>query len=85
MLPPALGGLRTRVPPIPGQDAPGSISKIMSQWGGRPIETPLLYQKPPAVDWESLGQRISDMVADSMDLSSKKGMIPTQEIPLLSV
>jgi len=28
MLPPALGGLRVRVPPIPGHPAPGSMSKI---------------------------------------------------------
>ena len=29
MLPPALGGLRFRVPPVPGRCAPGSMSKIM--------------------------------------------------------
>ena len=28
MLPPALDGLRTRAPPIPGHHAPGSMSKI---------------------------------------------------------
>ena len=28
MLPPALGGLRFRVPPVPGQHAPGSMVKI---------------------------------------------------------
>ena len=28
MLPPALGGLRSRVPPVPGRRAPGSMEKI---------------------------------------------------------
>ena len=28
MLPPALGGLRFRVPPVPGRHAPGSMEKI---------------------------------------------------------
>ena len=28
MLPPALGGLRSRVPPVPGRHAPGSMEKI---------------------------------------------------------
>ena len=44
MLPPALGGLRVCVPPVPGHPAPGSVAKIMFQ-GDCPLGTPQLYQK----------------------------------------
>ena len=44
MLPPALGGLRVCVPPVPGHPAPGSVSKISFQ-GDYPLATPQLYQK----------------------------------------
>ena len=37
MLPPALGVLRTRVPPIPGRHAPGSMEKIKNQTETRPL------------------------------------------------
>ena len=43
MLPPALGGLRVCVPPVPGHPAPGSMSKIMPLEVS-PLGTALLYQ-----------------------------------------
>ena len=54
MLPPALGGLRFRVPPVPGHPAPRSMSKIMFQ-GDCPRGTPQLYQKYVHCGGENFG------------------------------
>ena len=54
MLPPALGGLRVCVPPVPGQLAPGSMSKNTFQ-GDCPLGTPQLYQKSARAGGEFFG------------------------------
>ena len=54
MLPPALGGLRVCVPPVPGHPAPRSMSKI-TNLGDCPLGTPQLYQKSARVVGEFSG------------------------------
>ena len=46
MLPPALGGLRVCVPPVPGHPAPGSMSKITTL-GDCPSECHNYTTNPP--------------------------------------
>ena len=45
MLPPALGGLRFRVPPVPGRHAPGSMVKIKLSCG-HPQDDEIILHSP---------------------------------------
>ena len=55
MLPPALGGLRVRVPPIPGHPAPGSMSKITLR-RMLPLERRYYTKNPPEQSGEILAK-----------------------------
>ena len=54
MLPPALGGLRVCVPPVPGDDAPGSMSKITFR-RVIPLERHHYTKNPPVGGGENWG------------------------------
>ena len=67
MLPPALGGLRIRVPPVPGRHAPGSMSKIMLR-RMFPLERRYYTKNPPKRAEESLAN-VNRGESDAVDAS----------------
>ena len=82
MLPPALGGLRIRVPPVPCRHAPGSMGKIKLSCG-HPQDTIIIPHR--ALKWQARDFEIfRDNATDgSKEIFESVGIAPSAQTPLI--